>query len=79
MIDDFCNSFTTEIRQTVINDRIKTTCTKEDFIETITHYDMKILKKKELKTSNEILKTTIRNMLTQTKKRKSDNLVIISF
>ena len=63
MIDDLYNSFTAEIRQTVVNDRMKATCTEEKFIETITYHDMKTLKKEELKTSDEILRTMIRNML----------------
>ena len=79
MIDDFCNSFTAEIKQTVMNNRMKATCTKKKFIETITHHDMKTLKKEELKTTNEIFRAMIRNMLTQAKKRKSDNLITVSF
>ena len=78
MINNFCNSFTTEIRQTIMNDRMKATCTKEKFIEIITHHDMKIFKKEKLKTTNEIFRIIIRNMLMQTKK-KSDNLVIVLF
>ena len=63
MIDDFCNSFTAEIRQIIINDRIKAMCMKEKFIETITHHDTKTFKKEKLKTTDEILRIMIRNML----------------
>ena len=79
MIDDFCDSFTAEIRQTVMNNRMKATCTEEKFIKTIIHYDTEILKKEELKTTDEILRTTIRNMLTQTKERRFNNLVTVLF
>ena len=79
MIDDLCDSFTAEIRQIIMNDRMKVMCTEEKFIEIITHHDIEILKKKELKTTDEIFRVTIRNMFTQTKKRKSDNLVTILF
>ena len=74
MIDDFCNSFTAEIRQIIVNNRMKIMCTEKKFIKTITHHDIKILKKEELKTTDEILKTMIRNVLMQTKKN-SDNFV----
>ena len=79
MIDDLCNSFTAEIRQIIMNNKMKAMCTEEKFIKTITHHDMKTLKKEELKTSDEIFRIMIRNMLTQTKEKKSDNLVIILF
>ncbi len=79
MIDDLCNSFTAEIRQIIMNNRMKATCTEEKFIKIITYHDTKILKKEELKTIDEIFRTTIRNMVTQIKKRKFNNLVIISF
>ena len=62
-----------------MNDKMKVMCMKEKFIETITHHDMKTLKKEELKIIDEIFRTMIRNMLMQTKERKSDNLVIILF
>ena len=39
MIDDFCDSFTAEIRWTAVNNRMKVMCTEKKFIETITHYD----------------------------------------
>ena len=63
MIDDFCDSFTAEIRQIIMNDRMKMMCMKEKFIETITHHDVKTLKKEELKTIDEIFRTIVRNML----------------
>ena len=78
MINDFCNSFTAEIRQTIMNDRMKATCTEEKFIKIIIHHDMKIFKKEELKITDEIFRTTIKNMLTQTKK-KFNNLVTVLF
>ena len=52
---------------------------KEKFIETITHHDIETLKKEELKTTDEIFKITIRNMLTQIKKKKFNNLVTVLF
>ena len=64
MIDNFCNSFTAEIRQIIINDRIKVICTEEKFIKTIIYHDVKTFKKERLKTTDEIFKTMIRNMLT---------------
>ena len=64
MIDDFCNSFTAEIKQTVMNNRMKMMCTEEKFIKIITYYDMKTLKKEKLKIIDEIFKTIIKNMLT---------------
>ena len=64
MIDNFCNSFTAEIRQTAVNDRMKVICMKEKFIKAITHHDTETFKKKELKTTDEILRIMIRNMLT---------------
>ena len=79
MIDNLCNSFTARIRQIIMNNKMKAMCMKKKFIKTIIHYDMKTLKKKELKTTDEIFRTTIRNMLTQTKERRSDNLVTVSF
>ena len=78
MIDDFCDLFTAEIKQITVNDRMKMMCMKKKFIGTITHYNMKILKKEELKITDEIFRTMIRNMFTQTKK-KSDNFVIVLF
>ena len=51
---------------------------KKKFIKIIIYYDIEIFKKKELKITDEIFKATVRNMLTQIKK-KSDNLVVISF
>ena len=79
MIDDFCNSFTAEIRQIIMNNKMKVTCMKEKFIKIITHHDVKILKKKKLKITDEIFKAIIRNMLTQTKKKKFNNFIIILF
>ena len=64
MIDDFCNSFTAEIKQIIMNNRMKATCMKEKFIEIIIHYDTKTLKKKELKITDKIFRTIIRNVLT---------------
>ena len=46
MIDDFCNSFITEIKQITVNDKMKVMCTEEKFIETITHHNTETLKKK---------------------------------
>ena len=57
-----------------MNDRMKVTCTEEKFIEIITYYNIKILKKEELKTTDEIFKIMIKNMFMQTKK----NLIILS-
>ena len=79
MIDDLCDSFTTEIRWIIMNNRMKAMCIEKKFIEIITHHDMKILKKEKLKIIDEIFRTTIKNMLTQTKKKKSDNLVTVLF
>ena len=79
MIDDLCNSFTAEIRWTVMNNKMKTTCMKEKFIKTITYHDMKTLKKEKLKTTDEIFRSTIKNMFTWVKERKSDNFVIVLF
>ena len=78
MIDDFYDSFTAEIKQIAVNNRIKTICTKKKFIETITYHDTKTLKKEELKIINEIFKAMIRNMLIQVKK-KLDNFVTVLF
>ena len=64
MINDFYDSFTAEIRQIIMNNKMKVMCTEKKFIKTIIHYDMKTLKKKKLKIINEIFKTTVRNMLT---------------
>ena len=64
MIDDLCDLFTAEIRQTVMNKRMKVMCMKEKFMKTVTHHNMKTLKKQELKTTDENLRTMIRNMLT---------------
>ena len=47
-----------------MNDRMKVMYTEEKFIKIIIHHDMKILKKKELKTTDEIFKIMIRNMFT---------------
>ena len=69
MIDNFYDLFTAEIRQIVVNDRMKMMCTEKKFIETITYYDTKTLKKEELKIINEIFRTMIKNMLTQAKKK----------
>ena len=79
MIDDFCDLFTAEIKQITVNDRMKMMCMKKKFIETITHYNMKILKKEELKITDEIFRTMIRNMLTWAKEKKSDNFVTVLF
>ena len=79
MIDDFCNSFTTEIRQIIMNNRMKVMCIEKKFIKTITHHDMKTLKKKKLKTIDEIFKTIIKNMLIWAKERRSDNFMIVLF
>ena len=46
-----------------MNDRIKATCSEEKFIKTITYYNMKILKKENLKATSEILKVIIKNIL----------------
>ena len=62
MINELCNSFTAEIRQTVMNNRMKATCLKKKFIKIIIYHDMKILKKENLKTTSEILKAIIKNI-----------------
>jgi len=75
IIDELCNSFITEIRQTVMNDRMKVMCSKEKFIKIIIYHDMKILKKENLKVTSEILEIIIKNVLIQTKKK---DLIILS-
>ena len=79
MIDKLYDSFTAEIRQTVMNNRIKVTCLKEKFIKIITHYNTKILKKENSEATNKILKIIIKNIFMQIKKERSDNLIIILF
>ena len=79
MIDELCDSFTAEIRCTVMNDRMKVMCMKKKFIKTITHHETEILKNANQKTISEILEATIKNVVMQIKKKQSDNLVIISF
>ena len=79
MIDDFCDSFTAEIKQIIMNNKMKITCMKEKFIKIITHHDTEIFKKEKLKIINEIFRITIKNMLTQTKEKNFDNLVIVLF
>ena len=79
MINDFCDSFTAEIRQIAVNDRMKITCMKEKFIKIITYHDAETFKKKKLKITDEIFRATVRNMLIQIKERKSDNLVTVLF
>ena len=64
MIDDFCDSFTTKIRQIVMNNRMKIMCTEKKFIKIITYYDTEIFKKKKLKITNKIFRTIIKNMFT---------------
>ena len=73
MIDNLYNLFTAEIRQIVINNKIKVICTEKKFIEIITYHDIKIFKKKKLKITDKIFKTMIKNILTQIKK----NLIIL--
>ena len=79
MINDFYDSFTAEIRQIAVNDRMKITCMKEKFIKIITYHDAETFKKKELKITNEIFKVMIRNIFMWAKKRRSDNLVTVLF
>ena len=69
IINDFCDSFTAEIKQIIMNNKIKVMCTEEKFIETIIHYNIKIFKKEELKITNEIFKAMIKNMLMWVKKK----------
>ena len=64
MINDFCNSFTVEIRQIIMNNRMKATCTEKKFIEIIIYHDTKTFKKEKLKATDKILITMIRNILT---------------
>ena len=52
-----------------MNNKMKAMCIEKKFIKTITYHDMKTLKKEELKIIDEIFRITIRNMLTQTKKK----------
>ena len=79
IINNLYNSFTAEIKWTAVNNRMKIMCTKNKFIKIITHHDIKILKKEELKTTDEIFRTMIRNMLTWAKKKRSDNFVTVLF
>ena len=79
MIDELCDSFTAEIRWTIMNNRMKATCLKEKFIKTITHHDMKILKKENSETTNKILKIIIKNIFMQIKEERLNNLIIILF
>ena len=64
MIDDLCNSFTAEIRHTVMNNKMKMMCIKKKFIKIITYHDMKIFKNANQKAINKILEIIIKNIIT---------------
>jgi len=70
IINDFCDSFTAEIRYTVMNNKIKIICMKKKFIKIITYHDTEIFKNTNWEIISEILKIIIKNVIMQTKKIK---------
>ena len=63
IINDFCDSFMTEIRWIIMNKKMKMMCMKEKFMKTVTHHDTKTFKKQELKITDKNFRTMIRNVL----------------